>query len=473
MCQYKIFTGGSLDIMRLKLLLCVLLLALSVNATTVVGVNDSLAVVPVDSTKVTRKHPWLAGLEVVGLNSALFGIDKIIFSDINWTKVTLKSIKRNLSQSYWFWDYDGLEVNAFRHPVHGSIFYLIGRANGMNMLESSMYSLGGSWMWEMFFEAERPSISDMVYTSVGGATIGEVAWRTGKSWLGLISKRHRALAPTVPFSTSITIGYRYLKSKDHRAANTAMATLDVSYGDLFDGEHNGPFDYFEASGTLAIGQNQKLINKANIDHQIISRSIVDKPNQKVVWGLYNHFDYYYASLIEQLNNVEMPSSLSYSEVGAIGPGVAYRVGRQQVSWEQQAYFNAIMMGATSMHIFHAANGLRDYNFGSGYGARLYSKLAVGNWVKLGVRAQFSHLFTWDGYNDDNGWKKHSVPSIQGETGNAVTTILEPSLEVKPTKNLSLVCNGRYMNTHNNYTYHPHGSISAWEWQVGVRYGIEL
>ena len=22
-------------------------------------------------------------------------------------------------------------------------------------------------------------------------------------------------------------------------------------------------------------------------------------------------------------------------------------------------------------------------------------------------------------------------------------------------------------------YHPHGSISAWEWQVGLKYGIEL
>ena len=41
--------------MRLKLLLCVLLLALSVNATTVVN-GDSLSEAPIDSTKVTRKH---------------------------------------------------------------------------------------------------------------------------------------------------------------------------------------------------------------------------------------------------------------------------------------------------------------------------------------------------------------------------------------------------------------------------------
>ena len=305
---------------------------------------------------------------------------------------------------------------------------------------------------EPLCEAEKPSINDMVYTILGGITIGEVAWRTGKSWLGIVSKKHRILAPTVPFSTSLTIGYRHLKSRDHQGVNTAIATLDVSYGDLFDSEHTGPFDYFEASGTLVIGQSQKFINKANIDHQIVSRSITDKPNQKVVWG-------------------QSPLSISYSEVGAIGPGIAYRVGHN-VSWEQQAYINGIIMGATSLHTFHNL-GMHDYSFGSGYGARLYSKLAVGNWLKLGIRAQFSHLFTWDGFYEDNGWKKPSVPSIQGETGNSVTTILEPSLEIKPIKNFALLCNGRYMHTHNNYTYHPHGSISAWEWQVGVRYGLEL
>lgn len=459
--------------MRLKLLLCVLLLALSVNATTVVN-GDSLSEAPIDSTKVTRKHPWLAGLEVVGFNVGLLGFNKYFRGNPPWTHVTLNSIKHNITQSYWSWDGDTMDDNTFRHPVHGSILYMIARANGMNIWESSLYSLGGSWFWEIFCESQDPSINDMVYTTIGGITIGEVAWRTGKSWLGLISKRHRQLAPTVPFSTSITIGYRHLKSKDHRAANTAMATLDVSYGDMYDGEHNGPFDYFEASGTMVVWQSPFPITMARIDHQLLSRSIVDKPNQKVVWGLYNHFDHYHASSLKKSNdNLAPSSSLCYSEVGAIGPGIAYRLGGEQVSWEQQAYVNGIIMGTTSIPNYHNVGGdVHEYSYGSGYGARLYSKLAVGSWLKLGVRAQFSHLFTWDGFTDDNGWKKHSG-TAQGETGNAVTTILEPSLELKPIKNLSLVCSGRYMNTHNNYTYHPHGSISAWEWQVGLKYGIEL
>lgn len=456
---------------RLMFLICVLLAALSVNAAVVN--NDSLSVALVDSAKVNHKHPWAAGFEIVGFNGVLLGLDNLIYGNRDyWTEVSIKDIKRNLTHGYWRWDDDGLDVNAFRHPVHGSIYYLIARANGMNVLESSLYSLGGTWLWEMFYEAERPSINDMVYTSVGGATIGEVAWRTGKSWFGIVSKKYRKLAPVVPFSTSITIGYRHLKSKDNQAARTAMATLDVSYGDMFDSEHTGPFDYFEASGALTLWLKEFPINMARIDHQIVSSSISDKPNKKVVLGLYNHYDYYYVLPMQKLNNNLAPSSLSYSEVGAIGPGIAYRVGKRIV-WEQQFYLNGILMGATTNLDFHNI-GSHDSNFGSGYGGRLYSKLAIGSWLKLGVRAQFSHLFTWDGfYDDDHSRKRTIVPSIQGETGNAVTTILEPSLELKPTKNFSLVCNGRYMHTHNNYTYHPHGSISAWEWQVGLRYGLEL
>ena len=462
--------------MRVKLILCLLLATLSQQAAGVtfkqINYSADSLLEKGNSTKITRKHPWLAGLEVVGFNIGLNYFNKFFRGNPEWTHVTLNSIKRNVTQSYWKWDGDSLHDNAFRHPVHGSVLYMIARANGMNMLESSLYSLGGSWMWEIFCESQSPSINDQVFTSVGGATIGEVVWRTGKSWLGLVSKKYRLFKPTVPFTTSLTIGYRHLKSPDHQAANTAMATLDVAYGDMFDSEHTGPFDYFEASGTMVVWQNPFPISMARVDHQILSRPIVDKPNQKVFWGLYNHFDYYFASDL-QASDDKMPSSLSYSEVGAIGPGIAYKVGNR-VSWEQQLYVNGIIMGATPRHNYHNVGGdVHEYSYGSGYGARLYSKLAVGSWLKLGVRAQFSHLFTWDGFYDDNGWKSPSVPSVQGETGNAVITILEPSLELKPIKNFSLVCNGRYMHTHNNYTYHPHGSISDWEWQVGVRYGIEL
>ena len=58
-------------------------------------------------------------------------------------------------------------------------------------------------MWEIFCEAERPSINDLIYTTVGGITIGETVWRTGECILDRLKKRHRA-GYTSPLTASLT-----------------------------------------------------------------------------------------------------------------------------------------------------------------------------------------------------------------------------------------------------------------------------
>lgn len=130
--------------------------------------QDKLVTIQTDTTRTTpRKHPWLAGMEIVGLNAALVVYNRIEDKNEDWSHVNWDQISHNITHRYWAWDQDDLGVNAFRHPVHGSLFYLIARANGMSIGESSLYTLGGTWMWEIFCEAEKPSINDMVYTSVG------------------------------------------------------------------------------------------------------------------------------------------------------------------------------------------------------------------------------------------------------------------------------------------------------------------
>ena len=46
-----------------------------------VASSDSLLNHPADTIVAERKHPWLAGLEIVGMNGVLLGIDRIIYSD--------------------------------------------------------------------------------------------------------------------------------------------------------------------------------------------------------------------------------------------------------------------------------------------------------------------------------------------------------------------------------------------------------
>ena len=430
--------------------------------------QDSMAVPPADTTAVARKkHPWLAGMEIVGFNAAMVGVNLIINKEDEWSHINMKSISTNITHRYWHWDRDDHEMNCIRHPIHGSMYYLIARANGMSIGESSLYTLGGSWMWEIFCETAKPSINDMVYTTIGGITIGEPLWRSAKCMLGLVKKKGRNKL-SVPFTTSLSAGYRNFETPGAKAIRDAYITWDATYGDLFDETKRGPFDYFDISGTIAPKQDENLISETRIDHQLYSWPLANESTKKLVAGIYNHFDFIHVMPIkaEQEEN-KLPDAYSYSEVGAVGPGIAYRLGKR-VSWEQQLYVNGIMMGATPCDMYHSASW--GYSFGSGYGARLYSTLSVGNWLRVGVRAQCSHLFTWAGfYDDDKSRTRDGEASIQGETGNALTAIIAPSIEWRPLKHFALVGNGKFMHTHLNYKYHPHASTHAWEWQVGVRY----
>ena len=432
--------------------------------------EDSLAEEHTDTIIRVKKHPWLAGMEIVGFNAALVGYNRIANKDEAWSHVTMRQIKHNLTHRYWTWDQDDNGVNAFRHPVHGSLFYLIARANGMSIGESSLYTLGGTWMWEMFCEAEEPSINDMVYTSVGGITIGETLWRSGKCLIDLVSKKKRR-KPSAPFTMSLAVGFRSFKGHGTQALRDAFVTWEATYGDMFDERKRGPFDYFDISGTIVTGQKKRIVSQTRIDHQLWSLPVTDGSRKKVVAGIYNHFDFIRVTPLERSEKgSKVPDSYCYSEVGAIGPGIAYRLG-EHTCWEQQLYVNGIMMGAVPEYIYHGES--RGYSFGSGYGARLYSSLRVGDWLRVGVRAQCSHLFTWDGfYADGKSRTKNWDSSIQGETGNALTAIVAPTVELRPMRHFALQGSGQFMHTHLNYKYHPHTSTHAWEWQGGGKWIIQ-
>jgi hypothetical protein len=121
------------------LLVTVLAIPVCAESPEVMALDDSLAVTPADTTAVVRKkHPWLAAAEIVGFNVALVGFNSVFYKDDDWSHVTMEHIKHNITHRYWVWDHEGLGMNGFRHPVHGSLYYLTARANWMSVGESSL-----------------------------------------------------------------------------------------------------------------------------------------------------------------------------------------------------------------------------------------------------------------------------------------------------------------------------------------------
>lgn len=408
-------------------------------------------------------------LEITAINAALVAHNRILRSDDAFSHITFSDIRRNLTHRHWWWDEDYFHTNTIEHPLHGALFYATARANGLSVGTSSLFTLGGSWMWEMLCEAEKPSINDMAYTTVGGITIGETLYRTTTRLLGTLGVKRWKGRDDTPFQTALTAGVRTFSATTGRRVTTAALTWEAHYGDPLDVEGaTGLFDRFDLSATLVFGQHQSIASQVTIHSQLFSRQVADEPLRKVTAGLYNHFDYRYA-----LPHRDLPKGRRerkpyvYSEVGAIGPGVAYRLG-DRTRWEQQLCVNAILMGAVPTLTQH--EGARGYSFGSGYGARLRTKAAIGQWLRVGLDIAWSQLFTWDGfYADDHSRSQDVPPSIQGEAGNAVTLLLDPSVEVLLMPHLSLHCQGGFSHFHFNHRYHPHSSAHASECLLGVKY----
>ena len=142
--------------------------------------------VPSGAVGEASSHPYLAAAGVAGINGLIMTYNWLFRRDEGFSHVTINTVQRNLTHKHWWWDEDYFRTNALEHPFHGSLFYLTARVGGMSVAESSLYTVGGSWMWEMVGESEMPSINDMVYTIAGGIALGEPLYRVASY---LISRR--------------------------------------------------------------------------------------------------------------------------------------------------------------------------------------------------------------------------------------------------------------------------------------------
>jgi len=123
-----------------------------------------------------RKNYIKPALEITSINLTLWSFNKFLMNE-DWANVTLDSILRNL-KSGPAWDIDTYITNQLGHPFHGAAHYSIARGNGMNFLESTLFSTFGSFTWEYFFESIRPSTNDLLLNTLGGLTLGELLYRT-------------------------------------------------------------------------------------------------------------------------------------------------------------------------------------------------------------------------------------------------------------------------------------------------------
>lgn len=94
-------------------------------------------------------------------------------------KFNIPAMKKQYHKSYTeppVIDNDMFVINYIGHPYQGGFYYNTMRSQGASVLQSSLFCIGQSLIWEYVYEAgmEQPSIQDLITTPFVGIIVGEL-----------------------------------------------------------------------------------------------------------------------------------------------------------------------------------------------------------------------------------------------------------------------------------------------------------
>ena len=269
----------------------------------------------------------IPALEVSGF---IFGLNQVNrhFIDSKEYGSDFKSIGDNLTHPLVI-DRDPFSINQLGHPYQGNIYFGFARSAGLDFWRSLAYSLGGSLLWETAGETTPPSLNDHINTAVGGAFIGEAAFRMASLLLegggekpGFWRELGAAiLSPPTGFNR-LVFGDRFDKVFPSRNPEVFIrlrlgATLtnevnndinknvkrqegaadySITYG--LPGkpgyEYKRPFDYFHFEFTAVpnAGEITDAIENVSIRGLLGGRRYTLGENFRGVWGVFGNYDYF-------------------------------------------------------------------------------------------------------------------------------------------------------------------------------------
>lgn len=128
--------------------------------------------------KIKRGSVYVAGYDLaVGL--LLLAVPENISKWDKKEKLSIVAELKQYSRSFTTapeTDKDLFAVNYLGHPYQGSFYYNSIRSQGATAIQSSLFSLAHSVLWEYLVEGgtEQPSIQDLMITPIAGSLLGEM-----------------------------------------------------------------------------------------------------------------------------------------------------------------------------------------------------------------------------------------------------------------------------------------------------------
>jgi hypothetical protein len=128
-----------------------------------------------DGGSESEKRFWTAAGEVALFNVLPWSFNRYI-SYSEFAHISMDTVSANFEAGFGY-DRDHFKTDQSSHPYHGSLFFNSARTNGFGYWESGGFAFAGSFLWETTMEREPPAINDLVNTTMGGMTRGEIQYR--------------------------------------------------------------------------------------------------------------------------------------------------------------------------------------------------------------------------------------------------------------------------------------------------------
>lgn len=335
------------------------------------------------------------GLMAVDLAILTFGVwMPSRLGGTDWAYIGFNTIKENMKTGF-VWDHDDWAMNQWGHPFHGGQYFNAGRTNGYDFWGSVPITITGSMAWELFFEAEPPSINDLISTTAGGVYMGETQYRLSSLLLDNTARGSERtfreigaffLNPIRGFNRLVTgksgkVGLNpddwrpsylggHLSAGTNRVAdgtdlgnstNAFLVKGKFLYGDLFeDLADPDPFDYFSLRASLTVNGPFPLIHEASGTGLLYGRKFDHGDNDRSLWGVFQDYDYF-DSRIYQFGGQ------------SVGAGIFSRFNSNSpLHILTGAQLNAILLGGSNVG-FETAAG-REYNYNTGAKFKIFCML---------------------------------------------------------------------------------------------------
>ena len=365
-----------------------------------------------------RRRFGAAAGEVLLLEVVPWVYDRYI-ANYDFARISFSTIKTNFKTGFQY-DSDDFQENQSSHPYHGGLFFNAARDNGYTYWESGAFTLAGSLIWECCMENTAPSINDLVNTTLGGMTRGEVAHRLSAmildnhaSGLGRVVREAAAavIDPTGSFNrlirgemfrdfdnpydrfpsgviVAVDLGYRHVAGETAPHENQGMLSLSVLYGDPFEGDITKPFDSFW------VGLD------ANVPGVLLSR--IEERGVLKGWELTDRSDsirhiFGFSQEYEYLNNASQVFGAQLFSMGLLSK-ISIRPGLVAAN---DASVLLIPLSGIKTIDFAATTTGRNYDYAPGAGARVAARLYAGAREILGLGYGIVWAHTVNGVSDNN------------------------------------------------------------------------